>query len=237
MHVAQPVIAAAQHVGKQIFNALDVIVEVREQPLHVLRDRIVALHVSHRGARGLQVQFVGVLHALGLRAEARQHGHLARERGAQRVYGLYAQPRRVVGDVPARRRIARQHRRRELQGELLVRALRRNAGARRIHCLQHALAHLAGGLARERDGDDLLRMLHAREQAQIALDQQLGLARARRRLHDEGLRRVERAAALPEIRNGGGITHGCPSLPLPSSSGDRAVSRRSWMRHRGLTSQ
>ena len=60
---------------------------------------------------------------------------------------------------------------------------------------QHAAAHLGGGLARERDRDDLLGLLHGREQRQIALDQELGLAGARRRLNDERLRRVERGLA------------------------------------------
>src|SRR5213076_1753346 len=45
---------------------------------------------------GCPVQGRGVLDDLGLAAEAREHRHLARERGAQRVDGLDAQ---AVGDL------------------------------------------------------------------------------------------------------------------------------------------
>ncbi len=58
-----------------------------------------------------------------------------------------------------------------------------------------AASHLCCSLARERDRNDLLGLLHGREQREIALDEQLGLAGAGRRLNDERLRGVERGLA------------------------------------------
>jgi len=172
---------------------------MREQPLHVPGDRLVALDQLDGRARRLEVQLGRILDALRLRAEPGQHGHLARQRGAQRVDGLDAQPRRVRRDTPPGLGVARERGSRELDRRSLVLARGRLCGARVRERVQHALAHLAGGLAGEGDGDDLLGMLHAREQPQVALDQELGLAGARWRLHDERARGVERAAARGEI--------------------------------------
>ena len=61
------------------------------------------------------------------------------------------------------------------------------AGVRQLR--EHALAHLGRRLDGEGDGDDLFGLLHRAEQADVALHQQLGLARARRRLDDEGAAR------------------------------------------------
>jgi hypothetical protein len=55
---------------------------------------------------------------------------------------------------------------------------RRGPGA--LERLEHAAAHLRGGLARERDGEDLLGPLDHREQAQEALDEQARLSRTPR---------------------------------------------------------
>ena len=55
MHVAQPMVAAHEHVGKQILDALDVVVEVREQPLEILRDCVVALDQFDGCARCLKI--------------------------------------------------------------------------------------------------------------------------------------------------------------------------------------
>ena len=58
-----------------------------------------------------------------------------------------------------------------------------------------AASHLCCSLARESDRNDLLGLLHRRKQCQIALDEELGLAGAGRRLNDERLRGVERGLA------------------------------------------
>jgi hypothetical protein len=49
------------------------------------------VEAAQRAERRFAIQAGGVLDDLGLRAEAREHRHLARERGAQRVDGLDAQ--------------------------------------------------------------------------------------------------------------------------------------------------
>ena len=43
--------------------------------------------------------FARILDDFRLRAKAREHRHLARERSAQGIYRLHAQPRRDVGDA------------------------------------------------------------------------------------------------------------------------------------------
>ena len=73
-----------------------------------------------RRPRRLAIERSGVLDALRLRAEGGEHRHLARERGAQRVDGLDAQPRRVLLEAPAERAVALERRARVLPGESLV---------------------------------------------------------------------------------------------------------------------
>ena len=228
VHVAQPVITAPEHLREQPLDAADVVVEMREQALDVLRERLVALDHFEGCARRLHVERLRVLDALRLRAEAREHRHLARQRRAQRVDGLDAQARRVIADTPSPLDVARERRGRKLERRALMPAFRRFSRARLGEGLEHALAHLARGLARERDGDDLLGMFDEREQAQIALDQEPGLARARGRLHDEGASRVQRAQSLFGI---GRVLHRPSSScqPLPAS----AMRHRQASAHRG----
>jgi hypothetical protein len=70
---------------------------------------------------------------------------------------------------------------------------------------RHPVAHLRRGLAGEGDGDDLLGMIDRGEEAQVALDEQSGLAGSGRRLHDEGARRIQ-----------GGIAHVLVGGPPPA---------------------
>jgi hypothetical protein len=51
--------------------------------------------------------------------------------------------------------------------------------------VENPLAHLRRRLDGEGDGEDFLGLLHDAEQVDVALHQELGLARARRRLDDE----------------------------------------------------
>ena len=82
------------------------------------RDRVLRFDQLDRRARRLGIERARVLDALGLRAESGQHRHLPRQRRAQRIDGLDAQPRRVVGDAPAARAVARERRARELERAL-----------------------------------------------------------------------------------------------------------------------
>jgi hypothetical protein len=86
--------------------------------------------------------------------------------------------------------------------------------------IEHAAAHFGRGFARERDGDDLLGLLHAREQREVTLDQQLGLARAGRGLHDERARDVERRRACRGIV---ALAHGAVTIAPQSRVAARAA--------------
>src|SRR5581483_649092 len=67
---------------------------------------------------------------------------------------------------------------------------------------EHALSHLRRRLDGEGDGDDLFGLLDRGEQADVALHQELRLARAGRRLDDEGAARVERFFARAGVGEG-----------------------------------
>ena len=70
---------------------------------------------------------------------------------------------------------------------------------------QNAIAHFGGSLARERDGQHLLRMLHGRQQAQVPLCEQLGLTGTGGCLDNErrfGIERLQAHLAIlqPQVR-------------------------------------
>ena len=151
--LAQPLVALREHGGDEVGGDLDVVVEVQQQPRRGGRELVDRAHA------GVVVVLVRVLDDAGLRAEAGDHRHLARERGAEGVDGLDA---KAMPDVAG------------------VLELRENAPP-----------HLGRRLDGEGDGYNLLGLLHRAEEADVALHQQLGLARAGGRLDDEGAARVE----------------------------------------------
>ena len=193
-HRPQPLVAHLEHVRDQLLRALDVVVEVPQHGCDVKRPRLLRVEPGERAARRLGVERVRVVQRLGLRAEAGGERQLAREPVAERIDGLDAQPVGVFGDAPAGGAVTGARGARELPGGALVRCPGRGAVLRAGERLQHAHSHLRRRLLREGDGDDLLGRIHAREQCEVTLDQQLGLARARRRLDDKGAGGVERLA-------------------------------------------
>ena len=66
VNMAQPMIAALEHVGKQIFDALDVVVEMREQPFDVVRNGVVALDQRDGCTSCFEIQRGRILDALRL---------------------------------------------------------------------------------------------------------------------------------------------------------------------------
>src|SRR5205823_8943174 len=139
--------------GDEVRGDLDVVVEVQEEPRRGGRELVDRAHA------GVVVVLVRVLDDAGLRAEAGDHRHLARERGAEGVDGLDA---KAMPDV---------------------------AGV--LELGENPAAHLARRLDGEGDGYHLLGLLHRAEEPDVALHQELGLARAGGRLDDEGAARVE----------------------------------------------
>jgi hypothetical protein len=61
--------------------------------------------------------------------------------------------------------------------------------------LKYPQLHFGGRFARECNGDDFLGMCNDREQIQVTLNQELGLSRPSRRLHNERAPDVERIGA------------------------------------------
>src|ERR1700677_1947172 len=110
----------------------------------------------------------------------------------------------MLEQLPATRLVASQHRLRQgscLSLEITI-GLEFVAPYRLFQLCHHAVANLRGRLHGERDRQHLLRFLDAvvGQQLQVALNQQSGLAGARRGLHNPRLLNVERSLALLPIR-------------------------------------
>ena len=67
--------------------------------------------------------------------------------------------------------------------------------ARLLQPIDDALPHLGGGLARERDREDVIRLDAGAQQVDVALDEHARLAGAGRRLEDDVLRRIDGVGA------------------------------------------
>ena len=106
-----------------------------------------------------------------------------------------AQSCRMRKQIPLARRVALQYLAREAPCQRIVWRSRFGCAVRAAQCFDDALENFTRGLAREGHRDDRFGLRRVGEQRQEALDQQAGFARARRRLHDERARDVERRAA------------------------------------------
>jgi hypothetical protein len=65
--------------------------------------------------------------------------------------------------------------------------------------IARAQQHLGRGFARECDREDFLGIVDDAQQFEVTLDQEFGLARTGRRLHDERARHVEGVAAGRDV--------------------------------------
>ena len=193
-----PLFAPRQHCHQQLDQARRVVVHPGQRRGHrggVLLTIGAVFEMFQRAPRRLAVVPAGIFHRRRLGAEARQQRHLPRQSGAEGIDGGQAQAPRLRFDLPAALGRAGQRSPGEIEGEPLVRRLGRHAAARALQAFGDALAHFAGRLVGEGDGDDLFGLVSNRQQPQVALGQQLGLAGAGRRLDDEGVE-FERAAAI-----------------------------------------
>jgi len=161
--VAKPVVAMLQQPGQHLLHARGIVVEVPEDDGHFRGDRVVFLQERKRRAGRFAVEVRGVLEAIGLGTEPGEHGHLARERRAERIDRLHAKPGGTLFQAPAEPVAALQRGRARSQVNALCGA--RAPGRARVgEGGEDAPAHLGGGLAREGDRGDLLRALDDREQ-------------------------------------------------------------------------
>jgi hypothetical protein len=156
-------VAPHEHVGDEPLGHAGIVVQVREHPFDALAHVPAFFEPIQEAARGLPVQRGRVLDHFRLGAELRQHRHLPRERGAQRVDGLHAKPLRAFLELPAQRVVACERGARDVPGARFMRRIGARRRARAPQRLQHAAAHLRGRLDGERDGGNLLRAIHARQ--------------------------------------------------------------------------
>jgi hypothetical protein len=185
-----PLFAPRQHGGEQVDQARRIVVHPGQHHGHGLGMRGIGVNVIEmvEGApRCFAVMAAGILHRRRLGAEARQQGHLPRQAGAQGIDGGEAQTPRLLLDGPVALCRTRQRGQGQIEGHALVLRLGRHAGACTRQAFGDAAAHLARRLVGEGDGDDLFGLVGNRQQAQVALCQQFGLAGTGRRLDDEGI--------------------------------------------------
>ncbi len=119
--VPHPLVAPRQHPGDQPLDLGQIIVEMLQEPHDRRTHFLVRLEPRDQLARGFAVQHFGILHDRRRRAEAREHGHLPRQRGAERIDGAHAQPLGACDHVPPLGLIARERRLRQFPGRGLVR--------------------------------------------------------------------------------------------------------------------
>ncbi len=179
----QPRFAPREHAADQPDELADVVVEVLEQDGDRFRNaRIVRRQVREQAFGGFLVQLEAVFVDAEPGAESREHRQAPRERLVERVDRQHAQAARIAQQAPVVAGIDCEHaagQRARVVAQLRLRVL---AVPQR---LEDAVAHLCGGLARERDGEQRLGPVDHGEQREETLRQQFGLARAGRRLDDE----------------------------------------------------
>src|SRR5690606_25050208 len=216
----QPLIAFGEQVAQERYDAIDAIAEMLDQHFELTCDSRILAQPLDEPAPGELVERTRIVGRLERRARACEHRQAARQRGVQRVDRLDAQTRWMLDQTPSVARIRIAYRLRELPGLALVRRCRRRtAGC--LHGLQNAASLLRRRLTRERQGQDLFGRVDGREQTQVALREELGLPRARGRLHDERSRRIE--CPLPGERI---ATHRSPQ-PRARARSERSTARQS----------
>ena len=167
---------------------------------------IVGRGVDDGCRRRLGIQALRVLGVSRRGPEPGGERRIAHDPRRQRVERHDAQARRMQCKRPTAARVLGEHRERELARHCEVRLVRieRLLSQGRGQRLDDALAHLAGGLAREGEREDALGLVDAGQQREHALDQELGLAGACRRLHEERTGDVERPLARCRGLSGAG---------------------------------
>ncbi len=198
MGMLQPLVTLGQHADQQARQAAMVVVQIAQGSRHDGGSRVVLLQQRQRAPHRLLVVQAGILRHCRLRAKARHQWHLAGEMATQGIDGIDPQAPRLFKQMPAQLGRNGQRFGRQRKGHLLVRfgwllALRPYA-----QTFQNTQAHFRGGFVGEGDRDDLFRLTHGLQQAQIALGQQFGLAGTRGRLDDERLQR-QRAFTIARV--------------------------------------
>ncbi len=203
----KPLITPPEHRHQHLLQAVNAIVEVRQQQLYLLAARLVGLETGDQLFRGQAVETLGVFGNLGHAAETAHPRHAPHQGGIEAVDRLDRQQGRVLKQVPAEAPILPQCLCGQVPGTSFVR-LDRRLRPSAIERLEQPVAHLGGGLAGESDRQNTARIVDVAEQGQKTLNQQFGLARAGGRLDDEGAARIDRRGSLFRVDNR--ITHRSP---------------------------
>ena len=179
----QPTFPPGQHSGNQFGEPLSAAIEVAEQRLHVAIP--LANPVVEQRARRQFVERHGIGSQVAERSAAAGH---RRTHGQPRTEGVDrddAQARRIFGQIPTAPPRLLKHAPRQPEAQLAVRRHFAALGFRFPQASGNALAHLGCRLAGKGDRQHGVGFRLLAEKAQVALDQNLGLARAGGRLHDE----------------------------------------------------
>ena len=216
-HVGAPLLAPCQHLHQQVLQALPVIVEVQHQGGHIGGGRVPLIHLPEQVRHRLGIQLVGIVQQRRLATEFAEHRHLPGQGTAEAVYRLDVEAGDIPFQLPVVALIGRQRRPGEFPGNLLVRVLAGRVAARSLQGLDHPAAHFRGGLAGKGNRQHLLGSLDPRQQPEIALDQQFGLAGARRGADTKAAARVDGEGTLGGVDNAHSASSSATALPIRHS--------------------
>jgi len=184
--VVQPLVAPSEHGDQQGFQAAGIVVHEGQRCGDDVGVRCFGLDHFQRAARRRRIMRCGILGDARLATEAAEVGHLPGQAGAQGIDRRDAQAAGVAEQVPVPGGIVGQHPARQIEGQQLVWLVGQLAAGRPLQAAEDAVAHLGRRLVGKGQRQHFLGMLDHRQQTQIALRQQFGLARPGRRLDDEG---------------------------------------------------
>jgi len=224
-----PLLARRQHAGQQSFAVGERAVAMQQHIADGGAERVVRSAQLHQRTLGCEaVQRLGIGRGRARRAAAGEQRQSCRDLCADRVDGADVEASWVVEQAPAEGGVALENLGGEGAGGGVERgeifSFRLRASGFRFCLLQlceDALAQLGGSFAGEGDGEDFFRLRDAfvREQLQVTLHQQAGLAGACRCFDDPRSGDVERVLARfligwrggpREVKDGGVTRHRRP---------------------------
>jgi hypothetical protein len=174
----QPLLAAGKHTLDEIKKSPGR-VEMKEKTAHSLGDIPCSSGLFQEQSCGGTVHRLGVLRGSAMRQGPRPLWTTAHDAEGELVDRVDTETQGKFGLVPVPSPgviVNTRGKRAEFAPAL---ALARAQG------LENALGHFAGGLAREGEGDDLLRMFDRGEKGEITGGKQRRFPRTRRRLHEK----------------------------------------------------
>ena len=155
----QPLIAAREHVGQQVFELVPVVVEVHKQMGKRLAPHRAIGNAGHGFSRRFTIELRGILFDPLRAGQARADRRLTHDVLTQGVDGHDAQARGLGAQVPTERMVMGQHSTGVSVGRSAEGIVRQRL-AGEIERGDNARTHFLGGFTREGDGQHLFGLAH-----------------------------------------------------------------------------